>query len=122
MWDGFWREGLGGEDCDHTYHNYNIDHVELPTYKGLRSSSHDASCRMWNHKNRVADIAWAGKSACHSPRFHGHTLMPVTMLTLQRERERKAEKEFLRLQYHRACRAQPDLTSDIHKKIGGDID
>mmetsp|Transcript_14909 Transcript_14909/g.37135 ORF Transcript_14909/g.37135 Transcript_14909/m.37135 type:complete len:155 (-) Transcript_14909:394-858(-) len=92
MWDGFFREGVGREQGDHPYHPWNINRVPKPTYLGARTTSNDAQLSCWNYKKKGIDPPWAGRSACHSPRFHGHSGMPVTMLTLAKK-----------------ARSQPDL-------------
>jgi len=121
-WDGFWREGLDREECEHVCHPWNLDPIGVrPCYKGVRSSSHDAQIRMLSHQvQNPAGLPWSGKSACHSPRFHGHPGMRVTMETNKRKEDRRTERRMLRLQYLRAVQSQPDLTADVHADIGGD--
>ncbi|CAD7930253.1 unnamed protein product [Amoebophrya sp. A25] len=86
MWDGFFKEGIGREQADHVYHPWNINRVPKPTYIGARTSANDAQLSCWNYKKKGIDPPWAGKSACHSPRFHGHSGMSVTMLSLKKAR------------------------------------
>lgn len=72
------------EQADHVYHPWNLTSVPKPTYMGARTTSNDAQLSAWHMKRAGIEPPWAGKSACHSPRYHGHAGMPVTMLSLQR--------------------------------------
>jgi len=72
MW---WVEGIDREAYAHPYHPWKINCVPPPTYEGLNTTSNDFYTKTWimNNKSKTDEgqLPWAGKSAFHSPRFHG---------------------------------------------------
>eukprot|EP00397_Hematodinium_sp_SG-2012_P067188 GEMP01103293.1.p1 GENE.GEMP01103293.1~~GEMP01103293.1.p1 ORF type:complete len:173 (+),score=33.66 GEMP01103293.1:152-670(+) len=70
----FWSEGVYREAYVHPYHAWKLNHVPVPTYAGINTTSNDFYTKTWALKatNKGEDsLPWAGKSAFHSPRFHG---------------------------------------------------
>jgi len=71
----FWAEGIDREAYTHPYHPWKLTKIPPPTYAGLGTTSNDFYTKTWilhnNSRSEETTMPWAGKSAFHSPRFHG---------------------------------------------------
>jgi len=73
----FWKDGIEREHVQHPYHPWQINKIPPPSYVGLNTTTNDFLSKTWMEHDKEKDekhaTPWAGKSAFHSPRFHGTT-------------------------------------------------